>query len=137
MFSFADKTDVKSWGEVLPVFAPAVKREEAKIRMVEDSHQCQRAICHISPFFKSTAESISSVLSDQIYQLLEGQLIITSSQVGQLIKIRLRDHPVMFSAPRDKLDRYQRVFAFVSTTMQEVRDPGILERLSKSTECLQ
>jgi hypothetical protein len=119
--------NVTYWGGVKPaVFLPSVKREEAKINREEDSHQCQRAMCHISPFFKDTAQSISSILSDHTFLLLEGQPSIASiNQVGQLIINRLSDHPLKFSAPRDKLDRYHRVFTLVSIS-QEVRDVGII-----------
>jgi hypothetical protein len=123
MFKEDDKTNV---GEVMPVLSPSVKREETKINRVEDSHHCQRQICHISPFFKETALSISSILSDHTYLLLEGQPSKTSSnQVGQLIKSKIRDRPLLFSAPRDKLDRYHRVLTLLST-YQEVLDLGML-----------
>ena len=52
--------NVTFWGQVKPaVFLQSVKREEAKINREEDSHQCQRPMCHNSPSFKETAQSIS------------------------------------------------------------------------------
>ena len=70
MFCQEDKTKVTYWSEVIPVFVPAVKREEDKIE--EISHLSQRPICRISPFFKETAQTISSILSDHAHILLEG-----------------------------------------------------------------
>ena len=114
-----------------------MRREEAKIVKIEAaSYQCQRLISRVSPFFKETAQSISSILSDQTKQILEEEHIATSTQIGQLIKKKLIDHPLMFSAPRDKLDRYHRVLNLVSTS-QEVRDLGMLQMLSKAAEYLQ
>jgi hypothetical protein len=76
MFDQDDKTKMTYWGEVIPVFVPALKREEDKIEEV--SHLSQRPICRISPFFKETAQTISSILSDYTQLLLEGQYTITS-----------------------------------------------------------
>ena len=77
MLNQEDRTNnVTYWGQVIPaVFLPSVKREEAKIMREEDIHQCQRPMCHFSPFFKETAQSISSILSDHTFLLLEGMLI--------------------------------------------------------------
>ena len=132
-----DETKFPYSGDMIPVFLPSQKREEGKdkLNIVEDSHQCQRVICHISPFFKETALNISSIISDHVDQLLERQLLI-ASQVGKLLIKKLRDYPLKFSSPRDKLDRYLRVLTLVATT-QEVSDQGMQQKLTKVTECLQ